>query len=78
VKGEKEQPKFPNIYVSLKDQEDTAFRLLVRARTALRDAGIVKAEQDRFLEEATAQDFDHLVQTVKRWVETTQTDEVEI
>jgi hypothetical protein len=47
-------------------------------RTTLRDAGIVKTEQDRFLEEATARDFDHLVQTVKRWAETTRKDEVVI
>lgn len=50
----------------MKDPEDTAFPILGRVRTTLRDAWSVKTEQDRFLEEATAQDFDHLVQTVKR------------
>ena len=78
MKGVKEQPKYPGICVPVKDTEDTPFQLLVRVRSALRDAGIEKAEQDRFLEEATAKDFNHLVRTIKRWVETTQTDEVEL
>ena len=68
MKGEKEQSKYPQICVPLKDEGDTAFQLLVRVRTALRDAGIEK----------TAQDFEHLVFMIKRWVETTRTDEVEI
>jgi len=62
-------PKYPDITVTLVGEDGNAFAILGRVKQALRRAGVPQEEQDAFMAEATAGDYDHLLQTVMRWVE---------
>jgi hypothetical protein len=62
-------PKYPHITVQLTNEDGNAFAVLGRVNRALRQAGVSQAERDAFLQEATAGDYDRLLQTVMRWVE---------
>jgi hypothetical protein len=62
-------PKYPDITVQLTNEDGNAFAVLGRVNRALRQAGISPAERDAFVQEATAGDYDALLQTVMRWVE---------
>jgi hypothetical protein len=61
--------RYPDISVSLSGEDGNAFGILGRVTKALRRAGVPKDEIDEFYAEATAGDYDHLLQTVMRWVE---------
>jgi len=62
-------PKYPHIHVTLTGRDGNAFAVLGAVNAALKRAGIDKAERDAFFAEATAGDYDHLLQTAMRWVE---------
>ena len=62
------EPKYPNVVVELVGEDGNAFAILGRVRRALREAGVGKAEVDAFTAEATSGNYDHLLQTVMRWV----------
>ncbi len=62
-------PKYPHITVTLVGEDGNAFSILGRVSRALREAKVPDAERDAFREEATSGDYDHLLQTVMRWVE---------
>ena len=64
------EPKYPNIHVRLVGEDGNAYAILGRVQGALKRAGIDKAERDAFFAEATAGDYDHLLQTVMRCVTT--------
>lgn len=63
--------KYPEIEVDLGDlqgPEGNAYWILGKVDKALYRAGIEKAERDKFHEEATSSDYDHLLATVRSWV----------
>jgi hypothetical protein len=61
------KPKHPNVVVRLTGQDGNAFNVLGLCRRAARDAGLSRVEIARFMEEAMAKDYDHLLQTAMRW-----------
>ncbi len=63
------QPKYPNVHVRLVGEDGNAWAILGRVSAALKRAGIGKEESDAFFAEATAGDYDHLLQTAMRWVD---------
>jgi hypothetical protein len=62
-------PKYPDITVPLTNSDGNAFAVLGRVSRALRQADVSPAERAAFTQEATAGDYDALLQTVMRWVE---------
>jgi len=62
-------PKYPDIHVTLTGTDGNAFAVLGAVNAAMKRAGIAKPERDAFFAEATAGDYDHLLQTAMRWVE---------
>lgn len=69
MRRRKVQPRHPEITVQLTDTDGNAFAILGTVQRALRRAGLPQEERDEFLAEATAGDYDHLLQTVMAWVE---------
>ena len=61
--------KYPEVRVELLGHNGNAFNILGRVQLALRRAGKDEAEVDTFVAEATSGDYDHLLQTVMRWVD---------
>jgi hypothetical protein len=62
-------PKYPDITVTLVGTDGNAFAVLGKVSRALRQAGVSDDERQAFMAEATAGDYDHLLQTIMRWVE---------
>jgi hypothetical protein len=62
-------PKYPDITVTLVGTDGNAFAVLGKVSRALRQAGVSQAERDAFTQEATQGNYDHLLQTIMRWVE---------
>ena len=62
-------PKYPDINVTLTGQDGNAFAVLGRCRETARDAGLSDEEIATFMNEAMADDYDHLLQTAMRWFE---------
>ena len=65
------EPKFPGVTVPLSGEDGNAFGILGRARKAMWNAGAPQEDIDTFLAEARSGDYDHLLQTVMRTVDTT-------
>lgn len=61
--------KYPNVEVTLVGGSGNAFAILGAVTKALRRADVPKAERDKFMEEATKGDYDHLLRTAMEWVE---------
>lgn len=59
-----------NIIVPLVGEDDNAFAILGRVSKALRRGGATSEELDEFIDEAKSGDYDHLLATVQRWVDT--------
>jgi hypothetical protein len=57
-----------NIEVNLSGEDGNAFAIIGRTTKEMRKAGVSKSEIDAFVKEATSGDYDHLIQTVMRWV----------
>jgi hypothetical protein len=64
-----DQVKYPEVRVQLEGEDGNAFAILGRVQKALRRAGVDDEEVQRFIREATSDDYDHLLATVMRWVE---------
>jgi hypothetical protein len=64
----KVQPRYPNIRVQLVGQDGNAFSIIGRTRVALRRGGVHAEAIDAFVQEATSGDYNHLLQTVMKWV----------
>lgn len=60
--------KKPTVQIQLSGPEGNAYVILGRASSALLDAGYTVEEKDQYIEEATADDYDHLLKTTKKWV----------
>lgn len=61
--------RYPHVKVDLVGSDGNAFAVLGTVTRAMRRAGVPKDERDAFVSEATAGDYDHLLQTVLRYVE---------
>jgi hypothetical protein len=62
-------PIYPAISVSLVGGSGNAFAILGAVTKALRRAGVDPSEIDKFKEEATSGDYDHLLRTATKWVD---------
>lgn len=62
-------PKYPNVSVKLIGEDGNAFVILGKVLKALKKAGVPKDEMEKFKSEAISGDYDHLLQTVMKWVE---------
>ena len=62
--------KYPHITVTLYEHDGNAFMILGRVRKAMRRAGVPNEEIEAFSKEASSGDYNHLVQTVMKTVET--------
>jgi hypothetical protein len=60
--------KFPDVTVVLLGNNGNAFYILGAVKQAMREAGVSKSEFESYYAEATAGDYDHLLQTTLRWV----------
>jgi hypothetical protein len=57
------------VEVELTDHDGNAFAILGRTQAAMRDADVAQEVVARYLSEATAGDYDHLLQVTMRYVE---------
>jgi hypothetical protein len=62
-------PKYPDIIVELMGTDGNAFAVLGKVTQALRRADLPKDVCEAFRQEATAGNYDALLQTVMRWVD---------
>lgn len=62
------EPLYPDVTVKLVGEDGNAFAILGRVSRALRQAGHADAA-DAFREEATSDDYNHLLRTAMRYVE---------
>lgn len=60
--------KYPNIEVELVGQDGNAFAIMASVSKAMRRAQVPQTEIDKYLEESTSGDYDHLLVTAMRWV----------
>lgn len=64
------QPKFPNVHVTLVGQDGNAMMMIGAVREALRRQGKVSPEEiEQFTNEATSGDYDNVIRTCYEWVE---------
>lgn len=63
------QPKYPKAIVHLSEIDGNVFNLIANTRRALMWAGAQRTEVEAFISEATSGDYDHVVQTIMRWVD---------
>ena len=64
------KPKYPNISVNLSECDGNSFSIIGRVRKAMKRAGVPDEEIEAFSKEAMSGDYDHLLQTVMKTVET--------
>jgi len=64
------EPKYPLIKVKLTGEDGNAFAILGRVTKALRNARVPVEERKKFQAEATATDYNNVLQTVMKWVNT--------
>jgi hypothetical protein len=60
--------KYPDVVVTLLGEDGNAFAIMGAVQKALKRAGVDKDEVTAYFNEATAGDYDHLIQTSMRWV----------
>jgi hypothetical protein len=60
--------KYPEVLVQLSGNDGNAYSILAAVQSGLKRFGVSKDERDAFFEEATAGDYDALLQTCMRWV----------
>lgn len=60
--------RYPEVEVPLVGQDGNAFMIIGSVTRALRKAGVSQEEITEFTDEAMSGDYDHLLQTVTRWV----------
>lgn len=60
-------PKNPHIKVQLSGQDGNAFTILGACIRAAEKAGLPQEQVKGFIEEATAEDYDHMLLIAARW-----------
>lgn len=63
------RPKY-DIFVPLLGHDGNAFAIIGRTMYALRKAGVEREEIEKFRIEAESGDYDNVLRTVMRWVDT--------
>jgi hypothetical protein len=63
--------KHPEVTVELTGHNGNSFAILSAVDKALRQAGVSREERELFFKEATASDYDSLLQTCMKWVDIT-------
>lgn len=63
-------PRYPEVHVPLTELDGNVFVLMGATCSALRRAGATDAEITEFTDEAKSGDYDHALQTIMAWVET--------
>jgi hypothetical protein len=61
--------RYPNIRVTLSDQDRNVFSVLGHVKYALKLDGVSQQDIEAFVDEATKGDYDHLLRTAMRWVD---------
>ena len=61
-------PKYPHVHVQLSGEDGNAFSILARVQRAMMKAQVPKSDIELFVNQATTGDYDHLLHTVKRYV----------
>jgi hypothetical protein len=61
--------RHPEVTVQLTGHDGNAFAVMGAVQREMRRARVPKEEIDEYLSEATAGDYDHLLQTTMRWVD---------
>ena len=64
------KPKYSHIKVKLSGEDGNAFSIIGRVTKALRNARVPLEERKEFQAEATKTDYNNVLQTVMRWVNT--------
>ena len=67
---EKMNVKYPNIRVKLVGEDGNAFAIMGRVDRALRKARVSMTERNAYRNEAMSGDYNHLLATTMKWVET--------
>jgi len=60
--------KYPEIEVQLVGNDGNAFSILENVKNALRKNKVPNEEINQFIEEATNEDYNHLLRTCMNWV----------
>ena len=60
--------KYEEIEVELTGTDGNAFSIMGAVSLALKRGGVSREERDRYFEEATAGDYEHLLTTTLNWV----------
>ena len=68
VEINKDETLYPNVVAQLTGQDGNAFNVLAIVNRSLKSYGVEKDERDKFMAEAMAGDYDHLLQTCMKWV----------
>ena len=61
-------PKYPQVNVKMVGEDGNAFSIIGRVLTAMRKGGVTVAEVKKCQDEMMEGDYDHLLQTVMKWV----------
>lgn len=63
-----DEPRYPLVHVRLTGEDGNAFFIIGRVSGALRRAKVSDSEIREFQEDATSGDYNHILQTVIKWV----------
>jgi len=61
--------KYPDIEVELIGQDGNAFYILGAVQNAMRKAGVLDTEIDKYVAEATEGDYNNLLRVTSEWIE---------
>lgn len=64
-----DEPLYPDVTVKLSGYDGSPFFIALRARSALRRAGVPEERCEEFFDEALPGDYDHVLQTVMKWAD---------
>ena len=64
------EPKYPDIKVQMVGRDGNAFSIIGRVTKALRNARVPVEERKKFQAEAMETDYNNVLQTVMKWVNT--------
>lgn len=62
-------PKYPNIEVQLSGTDGNAFSIMGKVRRAMKRNGVSDDEIQKYTDESTSGDYDHLLMTAMKWVD---------
>lgn len=63
------EPKYPGIEVELLGYDGNAGYMITKVRKALRRGGVPGEEISEFSTDAVSGNYDHVLQTIMKWVE---------